>query len=408
MKPIKYQKILSIKPFGVQKSIDLEIDHPDHNFICEGIVSSNSHSLAYSEITASCALLKTNYPKEFFLTCLEMAKETEDVNRIASEAPHYGIEIKGPSLIHSEDNFCFKDGKIYFGLSHIKGLSDAAMSKISGFRRNFQNKFEIFLAAKESGVSIGVLGNLIYVGCLDEFLTENRTKTVLEAHAWNLLTDKEKTECLKRGQEFSYDLFKIVKELNRSIKDDNGKQIIKDSRRQTLLKKLDPYLKIYKNNSSHEMYTVYEMERRLLGFSYSHTLQDVYREMADDLETIEVVKSHLPKTNVHFVGTVKFAAEGLTKKANMPFFRVVVKDETGEITCFLYSNERNDGIAAHRELNWGRLAKGDDVVVVRGQRSGDDIVNANLISIQEVKVFDKVSDVKEKDKEDVDKDVKKD
>lgn len=387
---MKAQSIISLRKIGVRPSIDFEVNHKDHNFYAEGIVNGNSHSLSYSHSSSNCVLLKTLYPKEFFLTCLEMAKGTEDFALISGEVGRYGLSIGGPSLLHSELGFTCKENKIYFGLGSVKGVSKATLSKLDTFRRDFTNKFEIFSEAKVLG--IGIFSNLIYSGCLDDFLTETRSKTVLEACVWNELTDKEKIECLKRGSEFKYNLFEIIKALNKTIKTEKGKPIIKDSRLDTLRRDTKKFVEIYKNNSKHEDFTVFEMESRLLGFSYSQTLQKVYRDLEPNLEEIEVVKSYGPKERVVFVGKVKFAAEGLTKKAQMPYFRCVVADQTGEITVFIYENDRFPGISRHKELN-GRLAKEDDVVVVRGQRSGDDIVNADNIAVQEVKVFAKASEL---------------
>ena len=365
---------------------------------------NRAHSFSYASLTSCTVWLKFNHPRAFFLTCLEMAKTTEDLHAIIAECRYFSLEVAGPSLTHSENSFCCKNDKIYFGLASIKSVSSKGLEKLDKFRRNFTNKFEVFMAAKEAGISIGVLANLLYVGCLDEFLIETRSKTVLEACCWNLLTEKEKIECLKRGADFQFNLFKLIKALNETIKTEKGKPVIKDSRRDTLRKKMADYLEIYRNNSKHEDFTVFEMESRLLGFSYSQTLQNVYKKLEPNLEEIEVVKSYGPKENVIFVGKVKFAAEGLTKKAGMPYFRCVVADHTTEITCFLYENDRYPGISQHKELN-GRLAQEGDVVVVRGQRSGDDIVNANNIAVQEVKVFAKASELPEKPEETDEKNV---
>lgn len=361
-----------------------------------------AHGAAYGTLSATTAYMKANHTAAFFTALLRNVKNeqdpTQEIAIINSELAHFGLKFRGPNLIKSSLDFSYTDNEIFFGLSSISGLGSKTLERLQGFRQNFTNKFSIFSEAKSSGISLGVLGSLIYSGCLDDFLTETRSKTVLEACLWNILTEKEKIECLKRGEEFGYHLMPLIKALNTTIKTEKGKPVIKDSRRDTLRKKMADYLEIYKNNSKHEDFTVFEMESRLLGFSYSQTLQNVYKKLEPNLEEIEVVKSYGPKENVIFVGKVKFAAEGLTKKAGMPYFRCVVADHTAEITCFLYENDRYPGISQHKELN-GRLAAEGDVVVVRGQRSGDDIVNANNIAVQEVKVFAKASELPEKPEE---------
>lgn len=358
-----------------------------------------AHGAAYGTLSATTAYMKANHTAAFFTSLLRNVKNeqdpTQEIAIINSELSHFGLKFRGPNLLKSSLDFSYTGNEIFFGLSSIKGLASKTLERLQNFKKNFTNKFDILNTAKSEKISVGVLQNLIYAGCLDDFLTETRSKTVLEACLWNILTEKEKIECLKRGPEFQYNLFKLVKSLNEVIKTDKGKPVIKDSRRATIKKDMADYLAIYKNNSKHEDFTVYEMESRLLGFSYSQTLQKVYRDLEPDLEEIETVKSYGAGERVVFVGKVKFAGEGLTKKASMPYFRVVVADQTGEITTFLYENPKFPAISQHKELN-GRLAKEDDVVVVRGKRSGDDIVNADNIAVQEVKVFAKASELPDK------------
>ena len=67
-------KIIKQENVGLIKTIDLEVDHPDHNFYCNDIVVSNSHAVAYSTLSAWTTYLKFNHPKEFFLSLLKMTK----------------------------------------------------------------------------------------------------------------------------------------------------------------------------------------------------------------------------------------------------------------------------------------------------------------------------------------------
>ena len=73
------QSIISVKSLGVQNSIDIEVDHPKHDFILNNkIISSNSHAIAYSMLAAQTVYLKFNYPKEFFIECLRIAQNKPD------------------------------------------------------------------------------------------------------------------------------------------------------------------------------------------------------------------------------------------------------------------------------------------------------------------------------------------
>ena len=63
--------------------------------------------------------------------------------------------------------------------------------KVNNFRNKYSNKFEIFEAAEQAGLTIGILSSLIQAGALEGF-SQSRSKVVLEAQLWNLLTKREK------------------------------------------------------------------------------------------------------------------------------------------------------------------------------------------------------------------------
>ena len=63
--------------------------------------------------------------------------------------------------------FSIQGNDIRFGLSSIKGISEKTMEKLKLFKSEQSSKFEVFQAAKEVGLSIGVLSALIQAGALD-------------------------------------------------------------------------------------------------------------------------------------------------------------------------------------------------------------------------------------------------
>lgn len=168
------QRVKSIRRIGTQNTIDLEVDHPDHNFYAEGIVVSNSHSVATSYLTALTVYLKYKYPLQFYLACLNEVKGKpdfiENISKINQELRHFNIKLLPPHILHSDIEFKIEGENIRFGLNSIKGISDKTIEKLNKFRTPHSNKFEVFMGAKEAGLSIGVLGALIMAGCLDEIV----------------------------------------------------------------------------------------------------------------------------------------------------------------------------------------------------------------------------------------------
>ncbi len=391
-------RIDEVEDFGLHNSYDLEVDHPDHNFYANGIVVSNSHSDAYAHLTAVTAWLKANHPVPFFTALLKNAKNEQDpigeINTIAAELPRFGILFRGPHIIKSELDFSYEGNNIFFGLSHVKGVAEKTIEKLNSFRKNFSNKFEIFKGASDSGLNVGVLCNLIMVGALDDFLNQSRAKTCLEAQIWTQLTEKEQILCLKYGHEYNYNLGNTVKSLINDKKNEKGKPLITESRANTIRKKIATYVELFNKNKQNEKLTNYWFESRLLGFSYSSSLKEAFEAMnTPELTTISHLKDLPAREQAMFVGEVIHATQGLTKAKQVPYYKVVVRDHTDEITCFLYETERNSGISDHRELN-GKMAEEGDIVVIRGQTSNGDCFNAANIAIQKIEVYSKISEIK--------------
>ncbi len=133
-----------------------------------------NHGLSYSYITAQTTYLKANHPKEFFISLLRMAKfepnPIEVISKINQELRHFGITLLPPHILHSDIDFKVIGENIMFGLGSIKGVSEKTIEKLNKFRHPHSNKFEIFIGAKEAGLSIGQLCSLISVGSLDDLI----------------------------------------------------------------------------------------------------------------------------------------------------------------------------------------------------------------------------------------------
>jgi hypothetical protein len=60
-------KVIKSRDLGERELVDIEVDNPCHNFILSnGLVASNSHSIAYSALTAITIYLKYKFPYSIF------------------------------------------------------------------------------------------------------------------------------------------------------------------------------------------------------------------------------------------------------------------------------------------------------------------------------------------------------
>ena len=151
--------------------------------------------MATAYLGALTVYLKYKYPLQFFTACLNASQRLpdpmEEIRLIQQELPYFGIKLLPPHLLKSDMKFKIDGENIRYGLSAIKGISDSAMEKLINFRGEYDSKIDCFIAAKQAGLNIGVLSSLIQAGALDELETK-RTRLVLEAQTYNLLTDREK------------------------------------------------------------------------------------------------------------------------------------------------------------------------------------------------------------------------
>ena len=80
----------------------------------------------------------------------------------------------------------------------------------------------------------------------------------------------------------------IVKHLNQTLKDKNGKPVIKDSRIETIRRNFGPYKQIYDKNRRNEDFANWYYENALLGYTHGKFLRHVSSEYSH-LESIDTL-----------------------------------------------------------------------------------------------------------------------
>ena len=110
------QRIKFVKSLGIRDTLDLNVNHSDHNFYAEGIVTSNSHAVAYASLSAITIYLKFKYPQHFFLSLLKMTRHEPDpiseISKIEKELSSFNIRLLRPHLIKSQDDFSIEGNDI--------------------------------------------------------------------------------------------------------------------------------------------------------------------------------------------------------------------------------------------------------------------------------------------------------
>jgi DNA polymerase-3 subunit alpha len=357
---------------------------------------NKSHSISYAILAAWTVYLKFNYPKEFFLSLLKSTQYEpdphEEISKISKELVYFDMRLLAPDLIKSDSDFKIENRDIRYGLNSIKGISTKVLESLIDFRQNsFSNKYDLFIAAKESGLNIGALSALIQAGALDS-LSIDRCRLVLEAQTFNILTDREKIQFVNIGSKYNYDILNSIKDVvSKDMIGDDNKKIMTPKRFETFKKKYEPYKEIYEKNIKHHKFANWFFEKKLLGYSYSYNIRDIFKDSDDKRFTSSLeFKAIENNSNVRVVGWVS-ESEKRTSRNQNKYLKVNLQDELGCVTAMLMDG-RDNKMTQYFE-NGGKIPKEDSVVVLTGRKSNDTMFLDNLFILDE-KIYMKLSELK--------------
>lgn len=351
---------------------------------------AKAHAAPYSRLSAYTLFLKYKYPQHFYCESLKMAQNKSDsqdhISKIQSELHHFGIKLLPPDFIKSEEDFKIEGNDIRFGFSCIKGVSEKSLTPLKNFLRSEKsNKFEIFNAAEQCKLNVGIVCALIQAGMMNEKGT-TREKLVFEAQLWKLLTNKEKTYCLATGESYDFDITTMVKNIDSWV-GENGKKVARSTRLNTIKKKCVRYKEIYAQNREHPTFASWVYERKLLGYSYTTSLKAVFSPNAKNIKTIDEVKN-LPKgSNFEGVFEVIEKKKAISGKGNK-YIRLQLGDESGQSTSMLLG-DRYEAFAQSGEVD----PKEGEVVYILGSKD-EDVFWINSLKTQDKKVFMKLADLR--------------
>jgi len=182
-------QVFYYKSCGVRRTLDIEVDHPQHVFYGNGIATSNSHGIGYSFLTYYSAYCKAHYPLQFYRSWLSHAKNKlkphTEVYYLVNSAKKDDVDIVPPSVIHKEKDFFIKDGRVHFGLTSIKNVSNKELDKLFNLDiTNWETLCWDLLSINKKTVD-----SLIEAGAFD-YLKKQRVQMLHEMARLRDLTDK--------------------------------------------------------------------------------------------------------------------------------------------------------------------------------------------------------------------------
>lgn len=176
----KYDKILHLfEPESNEEShtydIEMELDGPA-NFIANGLVSHNSHSVAYGLNAYASAYLKAHYPVEFMAALISHnVDDKKKVMTYLKEARRMGIKIKTVDINRSGIHVApDKEDKntIIYGFDGLKGLTDSTAKLIVQARgtQGFTSVEDCIKKCREYGLERkNLYESLALAGAFDSF-----------------------------------------------------------------------------------------------------------------------------------------------------------------------------------------------------------------------------------------------
>ena len=177
---MKLQKtrIVRVTPGGVEKTYNMTMRGPNHNYLANGILTANSHSCAYALLAYQTAYLKAHYPTHFWAAVLSNELDnTDKVAKYINEARASGIEILPPDINISFDLFTPSANKIRFGLAAIKGIGQSAVAAIVEAREAggpFASLHDFCERVDSRAVNKRVLESLVKSGAFDSLGAQRR------------------------------------------------------------------------------------------------------------------------------------------------------------------------------------------------------------------------------------------
>ncbi|MCR9116844.1 MAG: DNA polymerase III subunit alpha [bacterium] len=137
---------------------------------------NKSHSTAYALIAYQTAYLKAHYPVEFMAALLtgdipgRNFKRKDALVEHLEDCARMEIEVVNPNINTSDVEFAVGDGKIYFGLSAIKGCGGSAAEAIVLSRKTegpFKDIFDFCERVDASACNRAAIETLIKAGAFD-------------------------------------------------------------------------------------------------------------------------------------------------------------------------------------------------------------------------------------------------
>lgn len=311
---------------------------------------NKSHAVSYAINAYLSAFAKAHFPRIFFASYLRYAKDKVDpqqeIKELVRNAIEMDIDICGPDLRNLNDLFVLKNGKIYFGLTDIKGVGQSVYKKILTLVQNRDisgMSWTQLLLTVLCNININGAKALISSGSLD-YLHKTRTSMLFELEIVSQLSKKEMenaTSIISNNTGMSLD--KILQSLFVS------KDFRSTAKRKDVLQNLLYSLSKPPYSLDDKIEWLSDSENFLLGTSITCSKIDSYDvSMANtDCKTF---KKTLMTKNIIIAGeiaNINFTKTKTGKNPGQDMAFITIEDSTGSIDSVIMFPDQLSQYRAH-------------------------------------------------------------
>jgi len=342
--------VVDIKQYaGWEDVYDIEMDTAEHNWLANGIVTSNSHSIEYSFVGYVMAYYKFKHPIYFYKSMLEMAaseqKTREEINKLYYDALRYGINVKAPSLDLCNAGFEIHDGRIYYGFQLIKSIGKSHMNKIKQLR-DLESAHDLRTRIVDRNIGKGTVLPLLYSGALDTIVgPRRRLNFAIELELFYGMTRLRQHALLKIEERLAKEGVSDAELFKRTINEwmnEHGQKLVRNPRLNDIARRVIAY-KI----TAKDALGVAEKEREYLGVCITCCEADFYRKKRTKAHYVGTVLSSYGNGPTTVLACVTNPRYIKSKKGNDVII-AEISDTTGKMTAMLIGDayDRN-----HRLMN---------------------------------------------------------
>lgn len=138
-----------------------------------GYAFNKSHSVCYALLSWRAAFLKAHYPEVFYLVLLNEGASGKEQQAILAEAKILGVEIRLPSVLHSEAKAVLEGKGLRLGLSTSRQISPQVAQEIAARRRG-RSWTSPAQFSRTLGLDRSLLETLVLMGAFDDLGERNR------------------------------------------------------------------------------------------------------------------------------------------------------------------------------------------------------------------------------------------